>query len=96
VTLTSAEVLAFDINAKSWSTAPAERTAEIGNTLKNDEMQAKVAQKFPHRSVTVLGSDQAGRRYLLVVSGTKGVGRYYLFDSQDDLLVDVGRSALAP
>jgi hypothetical protein len=96
VTLASAEVLAFDINARSWSAAPAEKAAENGNVPRWDEMQARVAQKFPHRTVAVLGSDKTGRRYLLAVSGKKGVGRYYIFDSQDDILVDVGRSNLAP
>ena len=96
VTLASSEVLAFDINARTWSAAPAEKAAETGNVPGKDEIQARAAEKFPHRTVAVLGSDKAGRRYLLAVSGTKGIGRYYMFDSQDDILVDVGRSSLAP
>jgi len=48
---------------------------------------------FSHRSVAVLGSDTAGRRYLLMVSGPKGAARYYIFDSGEGVLVDVGRTA---
>jgi len=58
-------------------------------------MQAIVEAKFPHRTVAILDSDKAGRRYLLGVTGAKGT-RYYVFDSQDELLVDVGRSSHAP
>jgi hypothetical protein len=96
VTLASAEVLSFDINARSWSAATVEKAAERREKVPTDEMQAKAAGKFPHRTVAVLGSDDAGRRYLLAVSVSKGAGRYYIFDSRDDVLVDLGRSNFTP
>lgn len=97
VTLTSAEVLAFDMNARSWSAAPSgEAAAERPVVPRMDEMKARLEEKFPHRTLAILSSDKAGRRYLLAVSGAKGAARYYVFDSQDDVLVDVGRSSRAP
>jgi hypothetical protein len=97
VTLASAAVLAFDTNARSWSAAAADQAgAEHGTILHQDEMQARVEGKFSHRTVAILGSDKAGRRYLLAVSGAKGAARYYIFDNQDDILVDVGRASHSP
>jgi hypothetical protein len=96
VTLASDEVLSFDIDARSWSAASTEKAPENRDVFHKDETKARLAEKFPHRTVEVLGSDKAGRRYLLVVSGAKGAARYYMFDSQDDVLVDVGRSSFTP
>jgi hypothetical protein len=97
VTLSSAETLAFDTNARSWSAAPADQAAaEHGAAPSTGEMQARVEGKFSHRTVAILGSDKAGRRCLLAVSGAKGAARYYIYDNQDDVLVDVGRSSSNP
>jgi hypothetical protein len=97
VTLASAEALAFDTSARSWSAAPTDTGAAVqGAVPRPDDMQARVEGKFPHRTVAILGSDKAGRRFLLAVSGAKGAARYYIFDSQDEILVDVGRSSRTP
>jgi hypothetical protein len=97
VTFASADALAFDENARLWSAAPSEPAAAARGTIPHpEEMQARVEEKFPHRSVVILGSDHAGRRFLLAVSGTNGAARYYIFDNRDDVLVDVGRSSRAP
>jgi hypothetical protein len=97
VTLVSAGAATFDTRSLSWSAAPAD-SAPAGHptAARDDAMLARVEGKFPHRNVEILGSDNRGRRYLLAVSGTKGPARYYLFDNEDDVLVDVGRSSRAP
>ena len=97
VALVSAGAATFDTKARSWSAAPAD-SAPAGRAAPahDDALQARVEEKFPHRNVEILGSDDAGRRYLLAVSGAKGPARYYLFDKTDDVLVDVGRSGRAP
>jgi hypothetical protein len=96
VTLSSAGALAFDAGKRSWSPVAADAPAAgRGSIPRQDQMQAIVEAKFPHRTVAILDSDKAGRRYLLGVTGAKGT-RYYVFDSQDELLVDVGRSSHAP
>jgi hypothetical protein len=96
VTLSSAEALSFDPGKRSWS-APTAEMAAIGRGAipREGEIQAVVEGKFPHRTVAILDSDKAGRRYLLGVTGAKGT-RYYVYDDQDDILVDVGRSSHAP
>lgn len=96
VTLSSAEALAFDPDKKSWSASAAGAAAIGRGTIPHQgEIQAIVEGKFPHRTVAILDSDKAGRRYLLGVTGAKGT-RYYVYDDQDDILVDVGRSSHAP
>jgi len=97
VTLVSAGAATFDTKARSWSAAPAD-TATVGHATaaRDDALQARLEEKFPHRTVEILGSDDAGRRHLMAVSGAKGPARYYLYDNKDDVLVDVGRSSRAP
>jgi len=97
ITLTSTDVLTFDTVARSWSAPMAgQATADRETVINQDEMQAKVEGKFPHRATVILDSDSAGRRYLLAVADTKGATRYYVYDNKDDVLVDVGRSGRTP
>jgi hypothetical protein len=96
VTLSSAEALTFDSSKRSWSAPTAEAAATgRGAIPREGEIQAVVEGKFPHRTVAILDSDKAGRRYLLGVTGAKGT-RYYVYDNQDDVLIDVGRSSHTP
>jgi hypothetical protein len=93
VTLASAETLSFDPGARSWSTASAgQAEAEHAGIPRQVEIQARVGAMFSHRTVSVVGCDRPGRRFLVLVSGAKGAGRYYIFDNEDEVLVDVGRS----
>jgi hypothetical protein len=95
VTLSSAEALAFDSNKRSWSAAAAGAAVGRGAIPREGEIQGVVEGKFPHRTVAILDSDKAGRRYLLGVTGAKGT-RYYVYDGQDDVLIDVGKPSHAP
>ena len=97
VTLVSAGAATFDTRARSWSAAPAD-TATVGHATaaRDDALQARLEEKFPHRTVEILGSYDAGRRHLMAVSGAKGPARYYLYDNKDAMFVDVGRSSRAP
>jgi hypothetical protein len=93
VGLDSAGTLSYDKAAKSWST-PTDPQSSFGQgTILNlDEIQARVEVKFPHRTTTVLGSDKLGRRYLVAVNDSKENTRFYVYDSGDDVLVQVGKS----
>ncbi len=97
VTLASAESLGFDPKAMVWSAAPADGSAPShGAPRTPDGIKARIEAKFPHRTTAILGSDDAGRRFLLAVSGPRGAVRYFVYDRQDDVLVDVGRLSHSP
>lgn len=94
VTLSSNESYTFDAGghrADTWS-PPARSRAnpDVGKVL------PAAAAKFPHRAVVVCGSDQAGDRFLLEVSGGEGPARYYVFDRANDVVVDLGRTTRSP
>jgi hypothetical protein len=95
VTLSSNESFTFDASGRrtdKWSppAAGSGAGAAVGKVL------PVAAAKFPPRAVVVCGSDRAGNRFLLEVSGGEGPARYYVFDRVNDVLVDVGRTARSP
>ena len=97
VSFTSTNVITFDTVGRSWSTVGSQQGSAItGKVVNQDEMQAKLEGKFPHRTTSILGSDSTGRRYLIAVADNKGATRYFVFDDKDDVLVDVGRAARIP
>jgi len=95
VTLVSAGAATFDTRSLSWSQRRrTPRPPGIRPPRATMQCWPSGGEVSPSKRRDP-GSDNRGRRYLLAVSGTKGPARYYLFDNEDDVLVDVGRSSRA-
>jgi hypothetical protein len=78
-------------DGKTSGLASAEASRDAAASSARANLPTLADEKFPDRQVTVLGADQAGHRFLLLVSGGAGSARYFVFDRSDDLLFEVGR-----
>ena len=48
-------------------------------------------QKLPHRSLQIANWDEAGRRVLLLASGSGDPGRFFVYDRSTDVLFEIAR-----
>lgn len=98
VKLPSSELLAFDSRGKHIDFDPrnigpsfsgfSHTTADDTST---NQVLALVEEKLPDRKVTVLGSDKARSRFLLIATDRKSSGRLFVYDQPNDLLYEIGR-----
>jgi hypothetical protein len=101
VRLPSSDLLVFDDRGKRVDLDPrsVDRSLEsFSQAAAGDEaatqVQALADGKLPGRKVVILGSDEAGHRFLLVASDRAGTERYFVYDRPNDLLYEVGRPVL--
>jgi hypothetical protein len=103
VEVTSTDSLCFSADGKSAKLDednPGQhgsgKSRDAGPEAQPSPLQALAEEKLPHRKVTLLGSDDAGRRLLLVASGGGGPDRFFVLDRPNDLLYEVDRSDPSP
>jgi hypothetical protein len=51
--------------------------------------EAAIRRALPHRSISLLGSDEAGRRILLFADDASVTGRYFVYDLARGLLFEI-------
>jgi len=83
-------------DVKTTGLAPADHSRAIATEPTLAEIQTLVDEKLPDRKVVILGADESGHRFLLLVSGGAGSARYFVFDRPNDLLYEVGRREPIP
>jgi hypothetical protein len=81
---------------KPHASSPADDARSIATDPLFAEIQTLAEGKLPDRKVVILGTDEARHRFLFLVSGGAGSGRYFVFDRPNDLLFEVGREQPIP
>jgi hypothetical protein len=64
--------------------------------LDESKLMPLLQQKLPHRTLSLVNSDDAGTRVLLFAAGARDGGRFFVYDRTEDLLFEVARRKSSP